>query len=115
MMRRPGMVGLDVFQLHGLQHAGLALHLFFEKLDELVLAGHDLVQLLDLMFEVGDAGFKFFEPLKDVFVHAGNGSQFSPIRQTTSAVAYLCRAQNATGISKAVSAMETGSNVIGSA
>ena len=57
MMRGPGIVGLDVFQLHGLQHAGLALHLFFEKLDELVLAGHNLVQLLDLMFEVGDAGF----------------------------------------------------------
>jgi hypothetical protein len=114
-MRWRSIVGLDVFQLHGFEHAGLTLHLFFKKLDKLVLASHDLVQLLDLMFEVSDAGFQFFESLKDFFVHAGNGSQFFPIRQTTSAVACLCRAQNAAGKSKAVSAMETGSNVIGSA
>jgi hypothetical protein len=63
MMRRPGVVGLDAFQFHGFEYARLSLHLFFEKLDELVLAGHNLVQLLDLMFEVGDAGFEPFKPL----------------------------------------------------
>ena len=51
------------------EHARLALHLFFQMLDELGLGGHDLVQLPDLMFEVGDAGFKPFKPLQSLAVH----------------------------------------------
>lgn len=62
MMRRPGVVGLDAFQFQGFQHAGLALHLLFQKLDELALSGHHFIQLLDLMFEMREVGFKFFNP-----------------------------------------------------
>ena len=62
MMRRLGIVVLEAFQLHGFQHAGLALDLLFQKLDELALIGHDFVQLFDLMFEVRNVGFELVKP-----------------------------------------------------
>jgi hypothetical protein len=77
MMRRPGVVGLDTFQLHGFEHARLALHLFFQKLDEPALAGHDLVQLLDLVFQMGDVGFEPVEPLQGFSVHGLKIRSFS--------------------------------------
>ena len=63
MMRRLGIGGLDAFQFHGFQHAGLALHLFFQELDEFALIGQHFVQLLDLVFKVGDVRLKLFHPL----------------------------------------------------
>ena len=63
MVRRLGIGGLDAFQFHGFQHAGLALHLFFQELDEFALIGQHFIQLLDLVFEVGDMRFKLFHPL----------------------------------------------------
>jgi hypothetical protein len=68
-MRRPGVGGLDAFQLDRFQHARLALHLFFQKFDEPALIGDDLVQLPDLMFKMGDVRFEPFEPLPDFIVH----------------------------------------------
>ena len=62
-MRRPDVVVLDAFHFHGFKHARLALHLFFQKLDEFALSGHDLVQLFHLMFQMGNAGFESFKPL----------------------------------------------------
>ncbi len=113
MMRRPGVVRLDAFQLNGFQHVRLPLHLFFQKLDELALPGHDLVQLFDLMFQMGDAGFELFEPLKISSFMLVIVRVFSQNRQTT-IIGLLRRGQNAAGKSKAASAMETGSSVIGS-
>jgi hypothetical protein len=69
MVRWPGVIGLDAFQLDGFKHIRLALHLLFQKLDEFALVGHNLVQLLDLMFQMGDVGFEPFEPLESFFVH----------------------------------------------
>ena len=69
MMRRPGIVGLDAFKFHGFEHARLALHLLFQKLDELGLFGHDFVQLLDLVFQMGDEGFEPFVLLQHFSVH----------------------------------------------
>lgn len=71
MMRRPGIIGLDAFQLHGFQHAGLALHLLFQKLDEPALPRHHFVQLLHLMFEVREVRLKFFDAPGHFICHAG--------------------------------------------
>jgi hypothetical protein len=62
MVRRPRVVGLDAFEFHGFKYSRVALHLFFQKLDELGVAGHDLVQQLDLMFQMGNVGFNLFKP-----------------------------------------------------
>ncbi len=78
MMRRLGVVGLDAFQFHGFEHAGLALHLLFQKLDEPALLRHHVVQLLDLVFEVGDAGLKFFHPLGHFICHENDFARAPP-------------------------------------
>ena len=86
-MRRPDVVVLDAFQLQRFKHARLSLHLFFQQLNELVLAGHDLVQLLDLMFEMRDVRLDALESFGNFIVHAGEGSQFLPATPTTSILA----------------------------
>jgi hypothetical protein len=114
MMRRTDVVVLDAFQLQCFEHARLPLHLFFQQPYELALTGHHLVQLLDLMFEMRNVSFKPFESLLRFIVHADEGSQFFPAKQTTSTAAIFLHVQNAAGKSKAGSATETGSSVIGS-
>ena len=75
MMGGPGIIGLDALQLQGFQNAGLFLHLFFEKFDELALFGGHFVQLLHLVFEVGEVGLDFFNSLGRFICH---GVDFNP-------------------------------------
>jgi hypothetical protein len=114
MMRRFGIVVLDAFQFQSFEHARLALCLLFQNFDELALPGHHVVQLLNLMFKVGDVRFDALESLQGFIVHVGEGSQFFPATQTTSVITVRGHAQNAAGNSKAASEMENGSSVIGS-
>jgi len=61
-MRRARVVGLDPFQFHGFQDVGLALDLLFQVFHQFGLADDDIVQLFDLVFQVGDVRFEFFQP-----------------------------------------------------
>jgi hypothetical protein len=87
-MRRPDVVVLDTFQFYCFEHTRLPLQLFFQKLDELALPGHDLVQLLNLVFQMRDVRLDALESVGNVIVHAGEGSHFFPATPTTSAVPF---------------------------
>ena len=69
MVRRLGIVRLDAFQFNRLHRGRLALDFFFQALQQFVLSGHHLVQLLDLMFKVGNVRLKFFQPLGQFIWH----------------------------------------------
>ena len=71
-MRRLGNVGLDAFQFHGLNGVGLARDFFFQAFEEFALFQHDLIQLVHLMFQVGDIRFKFFHPLLGFVSHGAD-------------------------------------------
>ncbi len=60
MMRRFDVVGFDALQFQSFHGGGLALDFLFQPLQQLALLDHDAVQLLDLVFEVGEVGFQFF-------------------------------------------------------
>ena len=70
-MRRPGIVRLDALQLQRFHRARLALDVFFQAIQQLALLDDDGVQLLDLVFEVRDGGFKFFGAPGIFVCHAG--------------------------------------------
>ncbi len=70
-MRRLGIGGFDALEFDA-----------FDGLRDFLLEGvhlgqltalfeHDLVELIVLMFEVGEMGFEFFKPLGEFFVHGG--------------------------------------------
>jgi len=69
-MRRLLVVGLDALNLQRFHRARLALHLLFQPLEQLALLDDDAVQLLDLVFEVRDGGFKFFGAPGIIVCHA---------------------------------------------
>lgn len=58
IMRGLGDVGLDALQLHGFHGGRLPLDLAFQALQQLALLDDDSVQLLELVFEVGEVGFQ---------------------------------------------------------
>jgi hypothetical protein len=74
VMRRLGVVGLDVIHFNRLHRSRLAQDFFFHALQKFPLRDDHAVQLLDLMFQVREVGFDFGEPGGGVFVHA-NGVQ----------------------------------------
>jgi len=59
-MRRLVVVAFDAFEFQRFHRARLALHFFFQTLQQLALLDDDSVQLLDLMFKVREVGFNFF-------------------------------------------------------
>ena len=59
-MRRFGVVGFDAFEFQRFHRVRLAMDFFFQSLQQFALLDDDAVQLLDLMFEVREAGFQFF-------------------------------------------------------
>jgi len=63
MVRRFGIVRLDALQFNCLHRRRLALDFFLQPLKQFILPGHHFVQLLDLMFKMGDVRLKFFNPL----------------------------------------------------
>lgn len=70
-MRRPGIRGFDAFEFDAFDGLG---NFLLERLDfcELpALFEHDLVELIVLMFEVGEVGFEFFQSFGEFFVHEG--------------------------------------------
>jgi hypothetical protein len=69
-MRRLGIVVLDAFQFQRLHRGRLPLNFLLQSLQPFALLDHDAVQLLDLMFEMGNVGFKFFNPLGRFICHA---------------------------------------------
>ena len=68
-MRRPGVRGLDAFHLDGFERLPVPLRLFLQLLDEFALPDDDGVELLHLMFEVGDVRLDAFEPLGSFVRH----------------------------------------------
>ena len=92
-MRRLGIVRLDVFQFNCFHRGRLALDFLLQSLQQFVLPGHHVVQLLDLMFEMGDVRFEFFNPLGNFICH----KNILPVRRPeVEAVNYLAlrREQN---------------------
>ena len=54
------IVRLDALQLQRLHGAGLALNLLFQTFEQFDLFDNNCVQLFDLMFEVREVRFNFF-------------------------------------------------------
>jgi hypothetical protein len=80
-MRRLGIGGFDAFEFDAFD--GLR-DFLLERLDLCQLTAlfeHDLVELIVLMFEVGEVGFEFFKSLGEFFVHARIISGNEPKRQ----------------------------------
>ena len=71
VMRRLGVGGLDPIHLQRFHRRRLPLHLLLQPVQFLPLSDDHLVQLLHLMFQVGEAGFDAFQPLGS-FVFQGN-------------------------------------------
>jgi hypothetical protein len=70
IMRRLGGGGFDAFELGGFNGLGKALP-EGRHFDELAgLFENDLVELVVLMFQVGEVGFQFINALGEFFVHA---------------------------------------------
>ncbi len=68
-MRRRRVVGPDALQFQRLHGGGLPLNLFSQSLQQFALLDDHVVQLLDLVFEVGDMGLKVFNPTGRFFGH----------------------------------------------
>jgi hypothetical protein len=69
MMRRLGIVVLDAFQFNRFHCGRLALDFFLQAFQQFVLPSDNIVQLLDLMFEMGDVRFKLLNPLGNFVCH----------------------------------------------
>ena len=69
MMRWLGIGGFDALQFQSFHRGRLALDFFFQSFQQFVLRGHHIVQLLDLMFEMRDVQFEFFNPFRDFICH----------------------------------------------
>ena len=69
MVRRFGIVRLDALQFNCLHRRRLALDFLLQPLKQFVVPGHHVVQLLDLMLEVRDVCFQFFNPLGRFICH----------------------------------------------
>jgi hypothetical protein len=69
MMRRSGIGSFDALQFQRFHRGRLALDFFLQALQQFVLRGHHVVQLLDLMFEVGDVRFEFLHPPGQFICH----------------------------------------------
>ena len=62
-MRWLGVRGFDAIKLHGFQRLRLSLRLLLQSINGLSLLDDDLIELLDLMFEMSGVRFKSFQPL----------------------------------------------------
>ena len=69
MMWRLGIIGIDAFQLDRFHRGRLALDFLLQSLKQFILPGHHAVQLLDLMFEMGNVRFELSDPLGDFICH----------------------------------------------
>jgi len=54
VMRRLGIIRLDAFHLDRFHRGRLALDFLLQTFKQFILPGHHAIQLLDLMFEMGD-------------------------------------------------------------
>ena len=68
-MRRLLVVSLDPFQFHGFHGGGLAQDFLFQPVHQFALRNDHAVQLLDLVFEVGEVGFNFSQAFGKFVVH----------------------------------------------
>jgi hypothetical protein len=84
MMRWPGIIRLDAFQLRALKCSGLPLHFFFQSIDEFALLNDDFIHLVNLVFQMSDVGFEALQPFGQFFVHGSfpESSHITAIRQS---------------------------------
>jgi len=70
-MRRLGVGGFDALEFDAFDGLG---NFLLERLDFRQLPAlfeHDLVELIVLMFEMGEVGFELFQSFGEFFVHGG--------------------------------------------
>jgi len=72
VVRRLGNVPFNALQLHGFHGRRLPLDFALEAFQEFALLNHHPVQLLELVFKVGDAGLQFFDVTVTVICHAAS-------------------------------------------